>query len=1271
MKILSSKKSMISKSVFQMRTVLFAFFLFFTSYSYGQTWKQLGPWGGAVQGMAGDTNLLLAGSGETNGGAFFGSRNGGNTWGLLPATLGLGNPIPFIKTFDGRIYFPYSPNFILNVSLDTGKTFQTITGGNFASPVCKTTSGKFFTTNPGWISLNGLQLINDPLIDGTKAIIGCVGNLLFAHNNTDSIFTSINDGHSWQFKSKLGITNASFGITSDGQFGKPWFYAVSPNILFIRNPDGSNTTGPLRKSIDGGTTWTTIQNGLPNSANPSSPYTFTLGGILFTANSSGVFRSTDLGETWEGVNTPVSGAQITCMYSWKNRIFIGTQFGGIYKSDNFGDDWSESLPGYQAATYTTFASSGSRINALNCANFRQMFSQDGGSNWIYQGAVSAEIICPNATQIKASVLFYFRDTLYANPPPGINNTKYSTDNGATFQVAARLNSSTANHWGIWAHNNILYKYEKTNNNEVNLFRTTNAGIRWDTVYKNPSEPGSFLFTGSKNSVYILNNFQSSTYKGLRSSNNGLNWVEFTLPVSFTGLQLDGLAAKGDSLFVITANAITPAFRSYNKGQTWTPLFQVGGASTFPLNRVIEKNGILYLSSSNGIYRSTNWGGTWQSMKGNYPFPEGTIMLDMQIKGDSLIVSVDNFGLWHTSLCQATASTITSSPCSGGSIQLLSSGGLNYSWSGPNNFTSTSSNPLLQNITTAATGTYTVTVNTPGGCSLQKSVTINVQPGAGILTITAPSVCAGGTLNLGVTGGNGTYQWSGPGGFIRNTQNPSRDTVTAADSGLYSVTVTAGNGCKSNKSIYVAVPYLPRANQIVPPNLSPCNRDTILLKAAFLLSGVTYQWFKNNVAIAGATNSTYPATTSGKYHFVYKKGTCQSEFADTIPVSFSGFRQPARPVLSINPPPTSCLQQFTINSTATGTYTRQWFRNGIAIAGATNATYSTNQLATYTLQVDSTGGCRSISAPFTVQLSGTQAFTSPQINTATVRLLPDNITMRCAVEWRRNDPVNANIQHVLILKQSDTQAGQYDSVGIATNADTAWIDPIADPVTKPYFYKIQARAICPSGGTYLTAPSSYHKTIHLQISKAPFGNVYNLLWTAYEGYTVSSYRIFRGPDINNTTLLASVAGNITSYSDAPPTTGDYFYKVEAETNDAYFPWGRINAIPRKSLSNIRNSALRTQDTSSIYNPVSVLEIGNGPSTVFRIYPNPHSGNFTISGGLEGRTYQAILRDVTGREIGNWDFSGGQLTEKEAKTPKGIYWLEIRGEGYRGGVRIVKE
>jgi hypothetical protein len=84
----------------------------------------------------------------------------------------------------------------------------------------------------------------------------------------------------------------------------------------------------------------------------------------------------------------------------------------------------------------------------------------------------------------------------------------------------------------------------------------------------------------------------------------------------------------------------------------------------------------------------------------------------------------------TSVTVSTAPTATASgntPVVGGTtLNLTSSGGVSYSWIGPNSFTSAIQNPSIASVTWQAAGTYTVTVTNAAGCTATATTSVTVN-----------------------------------------------------------------------------------------------------------------------------------------------------------------------------------------------------------------------------------------------------------------------------------------------------------------------------------------------------------------------------------------------------------------------------------------------------------------------------------------------------------------------------------------------------------------
>jgi hypothetical protein len=99
---------------------------------------------------------------------------------------------------------------------------------------------------------------------------------------------------------------------------------------------------------------------------------------------------------------------------------------------------------------------------------------------------------------------------------------------------------------------------------------------------------------------------------------------------------------------------------------------------------------------------------------------------------------------------ATAS-YTSPVCAGSTLNLTGATdiGTSFSWTGPNSFTSTSQNPSISNITSAASGTYSFTATANGCSSTVSTANVTVNPIPTVVNASASSnlICAGSPIDL--------------------------------------------------------------------------------------------------------------------------------------------------------------------------------------------------------------------------------------------------------------------------------------------------------------------------------------------------------------------------------------------------------------------------------------------------------------------------------------------------------------------------------------------
>jgi len=104
--------------------------------------------------------------------------------------------------------------------------------------------------------------------------------------------------------------------------------------------------------------------------------------------------------------------------------------------------------------------------------------------------------------------------------------------------------------------------------------------------------------------------------------------------------------------------------------------------------------------------------------------------------------------------------------------------VSYQWTGPNNFSAKVANPE-----TNIPGTYTVQIETAGGCTNQATVTIETAVDAPDLRVEGGTLtCSEATIQIGAMASlPATYEWSGPDGFRSDVANPM---VSVA--GIYTV-----------------------------------------------------------------------------------------------------------------------------------------------------------------------------------------------------------------------------------------------------------------------------------------------------------------------------------------------------------------------------------------------------------------------------------------------------------------------------------------------------
>lgn len=173
----------------------------------------------------------------------------------------------------------------------------------------------------------------------------------------------------------------------------------------------------------------------------------------------------------------------------------------------------------------------------------------------------------------------------------------------------------------------------------------------------------------------------------------------------------------------------------------------------------------------------------------------------------------------------------------------------------------------------ASGYFNNTVNFGSGVILSSN-----GSGDGFISIIDPS--SGSTISALKMGGSGDdYCYS----------TVSDKTGNLFTCGFFSSTASFGTNTLTSSGTEDS--YFAKLAPIAPFKLKPtntniCSGDSVLLQPLDSMSGLSFQWFKNNIAIAGATKFNYFAKTSGTYKLKVTNNCSEIDSSEEITLTLT-------------------------------------------------------------------------------------------------------------------------------------------------------------------------------------------------------------------------------------------------------------------------------------------------------------------------------------------------------------------------------------------------
>ena len=254
-----------------------------------------------------------------------------------------------------------------------------------------------------------------------------------------------------------------------------------------------------------------------------------------------------------------------------------------------------------------------------------------------------------------------------------------------------------------------------------------------------------------------------------------------------------------------------------------------------------------------------------------------------------------------------------------------------------------------------------------------------------------------------------------------------------------------------------------------------------------------------------------------------------------------------------------------------------------------------------------------------------------------------------------NPVTRGIDSVFVYKETDI-TNVYEKIGSqGIESPGSFIDIGSFPLVQSNKYVLAVLDSCGNTSAY----SIPHKTMHLAINQGQNNN-WNLIWEPYQGFDVSTYRIFRGTTEDNMTLIGTTSGSSTQYTDFSAPSGNVLYQIEVINPNI------CNISDLKSTQVVANKS-RSNVASNM--PTFVQDPKTNKS--YSIYPNPFKTVLHIESVGTNRHGSVELCGLDGKIIKRFQFDSGKIDIDGNNLKTGTYILKIKSGNETSTHIIIKE
>jgi len=354
----------------------------------------------------------------------------------------------------------------------------------------------------------------------------------------------------------MGPNSSEGGYAGIGRINCIAFHPSNPDIFWIGAPSGG-----LWKTTDGGNTWEVLTDTLPvigvstifipNDYETSKTIYIGTGDRDAGDNYSiGVLKSTDDGLTWEETGLIFNVAdryRVTRMlvHPTQQNIFYVATNGGIYKSTNSGENWTEVLDGVFFDMEFKYGCEDTVLYAVTAdySGAPKLYkTNDAGVNWDikYTFPVSTYRIELDGAQSDSTIIYalactqsYGMDGIYKSENSGESFTKIYNGLTPGNNLLNWYAGDTKTSGQGWY--DLTLSVSPTNENElylggINSWKSTDGGYNWDITSHWYGYGGVPAVHADKHFMEYLdgNTFFEANDGGIyKTSDGGAVWIDLT------------------------------------------------------------------------------------------------------------------------------------------------------------------------------------------------------------------------------------------------------------------------------------------------------------------------------------------------------------------------------------------------------------------------------------------------------------------------------------------------------------------------------------------------------------------------------------------------------------------------------------------------------------------------------------------------------------------------------------------------------------------------